>query len=54
LKGVRGNTTDVPRIAQIIIYMPAVTFYNGNPHPVTNPLKLSVGDPLTSDVFTAF
>ncbi len=48
------NTTDVPRVAQVIIYMPANTLYNGNPHPVTDPLHLSVGDPLTGDLFPAF
>jgi phytanoyl-CoA hydroxylase len=48
------NTTDVPRIAQVIIYMPANTLYNGSPHPVTDPLHLSVGDPLDGELFPAF
>ena len=49
-----SNVTDVPRIAQVIIYMPAGTRFDGKGHPVTDPLKLSVGDPLTGDLFPLF
>ena len=48
------NSTDVARIAQVIIYMPADTRYNGHEHPVTDPLKLSIGDPLVGNLFPAF
>lgn len=48
------NTTDVPRVAQIIIYMPADTLYDGSPHPVTDPLHLAIGDTLSGDLFPAF
>jgi phytanoyl-CoA hydroxylase len=46
-----SNLTDVPRIAHIIIYMDSDTRYNGNPHPVTDPLHLRVGQPLIDDLF---
>ncbi len=46
-----ANTTDVPRVAHIIIYMDADTTYNGNPHVITDPLNLKVGDPLDGDLF---
>ncbi len=46
-----SNTTDVPRVAHIIIYMDADTTYNGNKHVITDPLQLKVGDPLDGDLF---
>ncbi len=46
-----SNVTDQARVAHVIIYMEADTRFNGNPHPVTDPLKLSVGQPLNDDLF---
>ena len=46
-----ANTTDVPRVAHIIIYMDADTTYNGNSHVITDPLHLKTGDPLDGDLF---
>lgn len=46
-----ANTTDVSRVAHIIIYMDADTTYNGSHHVVTDPLNLKVGDPLDGDLF---
>ena len=46
-----SNFTTVPRVAHVIIYMDGDTRFNGNPHPVTDPLQLSVGQPLVGDLF---
>ena len=47
----QSNVTDVPRVAHITIYMDADTTFNGNPHVVTAPLNLKVGDPLDGELF---
>jgi phytanoyl-CoA hydroxylase len=46
-----SNVTDVARVAHIIIYMDADTTYNGNAHVVTDPLNLTVGQPLDGEMF---
>lgn len=45
------NFTADPRVAHIIIYMDADTTYSGAGHPVTDPLHLEVGAPLTGEMF---
>lgn len=45
------NRTDLARIAHVNIYMDEATRYNGNPHVVTDPLGLSVGDRLDGETF---
>jgi hypothetical protein len=45
------NRTDLARLAHVTIYMDAATRYNGNPHPVTDPLGLKTGAPLDGDTF---
>jgi ectoine hydroxylase-related dioxygenase (phytanoyl-CoA dioxygenase family) len=47
------NFTDEPRIAHAIIYMDAVTQFDGRPHPVTQGLGLNIGDILDGDMFPA-
>lgn len=46
-----SNTSDVPRVAHIMIYMDADTTYTGSRHVVTDPLHLKPGDPLDADLF---
>jgi len=45
------NDTDEPRVAHIVLMMDAETTYRKRPHPVTDPLELEEGAPLTHDVF---
>jgi ectoine hydroxylase-related dioxygenase (phytanoyl-CoA dioxygenase family) len=45
------NDTDEPRVAHVVIFMDAGTTYNGQPHVVTDPLHLQVGQPLDVDLF---
>lgn len=45
------NFTDDPRVAHIIIFMEAGTTYSGKPHVVTDPLGLTVGQPLAHELF---
>lgn len=46
-----SNVTDVARVAHIVIYMDADTIYNGNAHPVTDPLGLKPGQALDQELF---
>jgi ectoine hydroxylase-related dioxygenase (phytanoyl-CoA dioxygenase family) len=50
-----ANQSDAMREALAIIYMPDGTIYDGGGHPVTDPLRttmgLKVGDALTGDAF---
>jgi len=45
------NMTDDPRVAHIVIFMDAGVTYNGQGHIVTDPLHLSVGDPIKGNLF---
>ncbi len=45
------NLTDEPRVAHVVIYMDATTTYNGQPHVVTDPLNLEVGNLLEGEFF---
>jgi phytanoyl-CoA hydroxylase len=45
------NKSDQMREAMAIIYMPADTRYDGKGHVCTDPLKLSVSDPLNGELF---
>ncbi|MDQ3327571.1 MAG: phytanoyl-CoA dioxygenase family protein [Chloroflexota bacterium] len=45
------NATDEPRVAHIILMMDAETTYRPQGHPVTDPLNLKEGDPLTGEMF---
>ncbi|GAC1404514.1 MAG: hypothetical protein NVSMB65_20680 [Chloroflexota bacterium] len=45
------NTTDVPRVAHVVIYMEATTVYRTAGHPVTDPLGLEEGQPLEGPLF---
>ncbi|GAB3417220.1 phytanoyl-CoA dioxygenase family protein [Flindersiella endophytica] len=45
------NRTDLARIAHVNIYMDEATRFNGNPHVVTSPLGLNVGDRLDGETF---
>lgn len=47
------NRTDLHRFAHVNIYMDARTSFDGNPHPVTDPLGLKAGDPLDGELFPA-
>lgn len=49
--GAGANTTDQPRRAMVIIYMPDGTTYSGKRHICTNDLNLEVGAPLTGETF---
>jgi hypothetical protein len=46
-----ANTTDAPRRALAIIYMPDGVTYNGHAHVVTDGLGLTVGRPLAGEFF---
>lgn len=46
-----ANDTDEPRVAHIVIFMDAETQYSGAPHIVTQPLGLSIGQPLSGELF---
>lgn len=48
------NLTDDPRVAQVVIYVDGQVRYSGTPHPVTDPLGLTPGDPLSGEHFPAF
>ncbi len=45
------NLTDEPRVAHVVIYMDSTTTYNGQPHIVTDPLNLEVGQLLQGEFF---
>ncbi|MFG1851893.1 phytanoyl-CoA dioxygenase family protein [Actinomadura geliboluensis] len=45
------NTTDMARLAHVVIYMDEETVFNGAPHPVTDPLGLTEGARLDGDDF---
>lgn len=45
------NSTDVPRVAHIILMMDGETRYRKQAHPVTDPLNLNEGDPLDQEIF---
>lgn len=45
------NFTDDPRVAHIVIFMELSTTYSGKPHVVTDPLGLTVGEPLSGALF---
>jgi ectoine hydroxylase-related dioxygenase (phytanoyl-CoA dioxygenase family) len=45
------NLTDEPRVAHAIIYMDDGTRFSGAPHPVTDPLELTEGEPLAGALF---
>ena len=46
-----ANSTDKPRHALAIIYMPDGTTYNGKPHVVTDGLNLTQGAPIDHEHF---
>lgn len=46
-----GNTSERPRRALAIIYMPNGTTYNGASHCVTDGLDLAIGQPIKGDKF---
>ena len=46
-----ANTTDRPRRAMVVIYMPDGTTFNGRGHIVTKELGLRVGAPLQGELF---
>ena len=46
-----ANTTDRPRRAMVVIYMPDGTTFNGRGHIVTKDLGLEVGAPLQGEMF---
>lgn len=46
-----ANRLDAPRVAHVAIFMDAGVRYNGAGHIVTDPLGLSVGDPLDGEPF---
>jgi phytanoyl-CoA hydroxylase len=45
------NLTDDPRVAHIVIFMEPCTTYNGKGHIVTDPLNLTVGEPIAGELF---
>ena len=45
------NFTDDPRVAHIVIFMEHSTTYSGKPHVVTDPLSLTVGEPIAGTLF---
>ena len=45
------NFTDDPRVAHVVIFMDAEATYNGNRHPVTDPLHLAEGQALDGEMF---
>ena len=45
------NFTDDPRVAHIVIFMETSTAYSGRGHVVTDPLGLTIGEPITGDLF---
>lgn len=45
------NHTDDPRVAHIVIFMEPSTTYDGKRHVVTDPLGLTVGEPLSGELF---
>ncbi len=47
------NLTDEPRVAHIVIFMDAAATYRAQRHPVTDPLQLQDGEPLTGSTFPA-
>lgn len=49
--GAGANTTDQPRFAFVVIYMPDGTLYTGSPHVVTDGMKLPVGEPFSGELF---
>ncbi len=46
-----ANTTDLPRIAHVVIFIEAETRYTGASHPVTDGLGLAAGDTLAGEMF---
>lgn len=46
-----ANTTDRPRRAMVVIYMPDGTTFNGRGHIVTNGLGFQAGQPLQGEMF---
>ncbi len=46
-----ANSTDRPRRAMVIIYIPDGTTFNGRSHIVTQGLGLNAGDPLAGEMF---
>lgn len=51
LHGAGANTSDQPRIALSIFYMPDGTLYNGRPHVVTDGEGFEVDQPLAGELF---
>ncbi len=45
------NMTDEPRVAHVIIFMDRGVRFSGQPHVVTDPLHLTVGDPIEGELF---
>ncbi len=45
------NFTDDPRVAHIVIFMETTTTYDGKGHVVTDPLNLTVGEPIVGTLF---
>ncbi|MEM1028411.1 MAG: phytanoyl-CoA dioxygenase family protein [Planctomycetota bacterium] len=45
------NLTADPRVAHVVIFIDADTPYDGQPHPVTEPLGLTVGQTLPDEMF---
>lgn len=45
------NTTDLARLAHVVIYMDEETTYTGDPHPITDPLGLTKGAHLDGETF---
>ena len=45
------NLTDDPRVAHIVIFMEPTTTYTGRGHIVTDPLGLTIGEPITGALF---
>ena len=45
------NDTGDPRIAHVVIYVDAETTYTGRPHPITDPLDLTVGETFDHALF---
>ena len=48
-----ANSTDMPRVAHVIIFTDITTTYSGKAHVVTDPLKMEPGDPLEGVLFPA-
>jgi phytanoyl-CoA hydroxylase len=46
-----SNATDVARVAHVVIFMDAETTYSGKAHVVTDPLGLTEGQPLDTELF---